>query len=472
MKASRRRFLCGAGGLALALPWLEIDAGSAHAAPGPTRFVTMFGGFSLGADGDVSPNLLLPTGTGVDYELPAAAAPLAARRDRFSIVSGLRIPLAAAGEAAPPAGRSAGVDSFHFHVNPLLTGNRQVGDSFDVTVTGSSADQIVADAIGTGSRFASIAMRAQASAYGADRIERTTLSFRKDGPEATAIAPYVSPVQLYHALVSGVLPTDEASAAKALSDLGSRKSVLDLVDRRSQSLRGELGAMDRQRLERHLDEVRALEVRLDSPLAPQGGNCSVMAEPIDPEINAGFGYSGETERSRLLADLLVLALSCDLTRVSTLMLTSWQSLVNVEPLIDAPYRQHTLQHEASNVELGQLISWHMGELAYLIERLASLPEGGETLLDRTALVFLCEGGYGAYESTSEFDPSLPRSSHSTADMVAIVAGGAGGLSGGRHIVAPKEANHPANVLLTAMNAVGAAASTLGEVTGEIDALFA
>jgi hypothetical protein len=55
-------------------------------------------------------------------------------------------------------------------------------------------------------------------------------------------------------------------------------------------------------------------------------------------------------------------------------------------------------------------------------------------------------------------------------MTCAIAGGAGGLVRGQHIVAPSSTNHPANVLITAMRAAGYSGNTLGEVTGEIPSL--
>ena len=50
-----------------------------------------------------------------------------------------------------------------------------------------------------------------------------------------------------------------------------------------------------------------------------------------------------------------------------------------------------------------------------------------------------------------------------------VAGGADGLRQGGHIVAPT-GSHPANVLVTLMNAAGANASALGDVQGTVPGL--
>jgi hypothetical protein len=54
-------------------------------------------------------------------------------------------------------------------------------------------------------------------------------------------------------------------------------------------------------------------------------------------------------------------------------------------------------------------------------------------------------------------------------MACLVAGRAGGLKPGQHVVAVGK--HPANVLITAMNAAGVAGNTLGDVTGNIPALL-
>jgi hypothetical protein len=52
-------------------------------------------------------------------------------------------------------------------------------------------------------------------------------------------------------------------------------------------------------------------------------------------------------------------------------------------------------------------------------------------------------------------------------MACLIAGGAGGLRPGHHIVAPPGRNHPGNVIMSAMTAVGAPTDTFGEVTGGV-----
>jgi hypothetical protein len=239
-----------------------------------------------------------------------------------------------------------------------------------------------------------------------------------------------------------------------------------------------LGLADRQRLERHYDEIRALEMRLDAMAPDQGGTCQLPRDPgRDPALggepstpdswDVNQGYSDENARALLFTDLLHMALTCDLTRSATLMFTMFQSFMNIHPLTGYEWNQHQMQHEGETAQLNEMIAWHMDHFGRLVAKLRDTPEGAGTLLDSCALVFLIEGGHGA-------DPAfeVPFSSHTTEGMACLVAGGAGGLVGGEHIVAPATADHPVNVLLTAMAAVDVTPDAMGEVSGTIPALLA
>ncbi|HMI92293.1 MAG TPA: hypothetical protein VK509_13045, partial [Polyangiales bacterium] len=60
--------------------------------------------------------------------------------------------------------------------------------------------------------------------------------------------------------------------------------------------------------------------------------------------------------------------------------------------------------------------------------------------------------------------------HSVEEMVLLVGGRAGGLQPGRHI--PKDGAHPAQCLVSAMQAAGYTGDSLGEVSGNVPELFA
>jgi hypothetical protein len=462
-RLDRRTFLRGAGGIGIALPLL--DCMSARAAEGsPRRFLLTFGGFSLGADEDPSPNLLLPTSTGRGYALTEAGLPLTSVQDDVTLVSGLRIPAAAPGQATPAGGRGAGVDSFHWHVNPLFTGNAQIGDSFDTRCTGPSADQVAASLIGGDTVFEYLSYRAQAQAYIGDTLSRGTLTFRDEGHGIVPVQPYASPRAAFDSLFTSFVPADPIAAQAVLRDLDKRKSILDYVDRRMGGLLPRLGSSDQARLDQHLTEIRALELRLQADPVVEGGVCVPV---LDPGVDAPIAgdYSDEAGRARVLADLVHMAFACDLTRVGALMYTFWQSVLDMTRIGGTAMALHDIHHAATTDLLRPCVRWHIGEFAYLVQKLRDTPEGAGNLLTNSAVVMLMEGGFGA----SQFGDDDNRS-HSTENMIALTAGTAGGLLTGEHLVAAEGANHPANVLITALAAIGRTDDTLGDVTGEVPGL--
>jgi hypothetical protein len=112
-----------------------------------------------------------------------------------------------------------------------------------------------------------------------------------------------------------------------------------------------------------------------------------------------------------------------------------------------------------------MLAWHVRHFGRLIQKLRDTPDvDGTSLLDHTAAVLMFEAGWGQDSG----DPNKPLSSHSTENMSALIAGRAGGLKGGVHVVAPGK--HPANVVLTAMRAVGVDRA-LGDLSDPIDELL-
>jgi hypothetical protein len=81
------------------------------------------------------------------------------------------------------------------------------------------------------------------------------------------------------------------------------------------------------------------------------------------------------------------------------------------------------------------------------------------------VVFMPEAGHG----TQLNDASSRFATHSVEDMVLLVAGRGGGLAPGRHIAAT--GTHPGRVLVSCMQAAGATATALGEVSGNLPELF-
>ena len=487
-KLNRRAVLRGALGASVALPALEImfdSSGTAFAQgmPVPKRYLVCFDGQSLGGDGDPLQDDYVPNTVGRSYDLKSALAPLATNnvKDEVSVVSGLQIPTAMGG-AVPAGGRR---DDFHVSsLSPLLSGVRS---GTATAAMGPTSDQIVAAAIAGTTPFKSLVYRVQVGWYlGVSApYGRDILSYKADPlGKPVAIPPTVSPKAAFDALFSTFTPpVDQGDAKKRDFELRSRKSVLDLVRGSCERLIPKLGRADKVRMTQHMDELRDLELRIAAIPPPAAGACQKPASPgddpppggtqtTDTTSGAGFdintGYSGEEQRARAFCDLVHMAFTCDLSRVGSLMFTMFQSHLNMYPLTGHRCDLHEIGHGGDPVSKGTLgvskaIAWHVKHFAYLVGKFRDTPEGAGKLIDNSVILLLHEGGHGLDTSSGKTN-----SSHSTENMACLIAGRAGGLKPGQHVAAAGK--HPANVLITAMNAVGVAGN-LGEVSGAIPQLL-
>lgn len=496
LQLKRRSFLRGAGGAALALPALQIMGDHPAQAGGtaaPRRFVVMYGGMSLIADNNE--NDVVPDASGPGYDLKRALLPIGVGalpvnpglggqgydvQDHVSIVSGMKIPWNT-GSGVPAGGKSP---EFHYNtLGPQLSGMRGDEDRGEVP-NGATADQIVANAIGGDTLFPFLSLRVQAASYvGANSTSGSAarISWRDDGNGPQAIDPTFSPQLLFSNLFGNFNPPDPSLVAAAERERKRHQSVVDLVNERATALSARLGQEDRIRLEQHLDEVRGLEARL-AALPPTGGECQQPVDPgDDPPVAGsaieyqgqggdGAGYSDEEQRAQIFGDLVKMAFACDLSRVAAIRMTFTQCHMQVGQLIGQNDDLHSHGHNGNSVAYADCVGWHVKHFARLVSLLRDTHDfDGTPLLDNTALVMLFEGGFG-------FDPESgngPLRAHSTENMVALVAGHAGGLNvgGGQHIIKPEW--HPSQAVISAMNAVGVAedTETLGEMSGKIPELF-
>ena len=128
------------------------------------RFFVGFAGCALGARLRPATTCSCPTRsarTTTSRPAPRRSRTTATSRTGSRIVSGLRIPYDG-GSGIPDGGWA---HDFHIQaLGPLISGVRNHADD-DYGVNGVTADQVVADAIGAGTTFASLQYQVQAAWY-------------------------------------------------------------------------------------------------------------------------------------------------------------------------------------------------------------------------------------------------------------------------------------------------------------------
>jgi len=275
----------------------------------------------------------------------------------------------------------------------------------DYTFPKLSVDQVIAEAWAGQTRFRSLETAV---------AERYPISFL--GPHQP-LTPETSPLALYQRVFSDEFraPGEEMVLNPRIA---LRRSVLDAVMEDQRSLMGRLGTADQQRLEQHLESVRALELQLarlaEDP--PNFAGCRRPDEPINPSEEDGRARLELTHRA--FSSLFALALACDQTRVFSEVLTR---PVGNYLFPDSSAGHHRLTHDepGDQPEVKAVVIQIMQQLSYLVEALHSIPEGDGTLLDHMYLV-----------ATSEI--SLGRS-HSLENVPFLIIGGGGGsLKSGVH----------------------------------------
>ncbi len=506
-KLNRRALLMGAGGVAVGLPLLDAmlersggASGRARAGGSPVRYCLVFAGQACGGDGwendrsmiggtrmTEAGHWIVPSAYGTSFPITTPLRPIESLRSEWSIVSNMRIPYSTT--SAEPTEVPMGGAFRDFHgggKSPLLSGTRSTEARF--TCNGPTSDQVIAGLHRGMTTHESLVYRAQPSWYlsGSSYAGREYVSYRG---MRDPIAAQTSPTVAFDSLFRGFMPEGDAAIAQADFERRARRSVLDVVLGKRDRLVARLGRADRVRIERHFDELRALELRIAALPPVTGGACAVPPMPAaDPaiggdntgsgsdDIRPGSGYSGETERAAVFADLIRMAFACDLTRVATLQITTFQSHMSVLPVTMAMgtpiYADlHEVGHNGDANNRGQLavslmMQWHVSTYARLIQSMRDTMEGDGTLLDNSVVIFTPEAGHGRQLN----DASTEFQTHSVERMTMVVAGRGGGrIRTGEHI--DGAGAHPASCLTTAMQAAGYASDRLGDVTGTISRLL-
>src|SRR5688572_25447965 len=423
---SRRRFLQGAG-VAMSLPLLDaMRPGLARAAASslaPNAKARRMLGIcnNLG----LRPDLFFPTGTGREYVASPYLKQLEAHRNDFTVISGVSHP---------------NVDGGHpSDISFLTAAPHPASSSFRNTI---SLDQFVAERIGTLTRFPSLTLAVNGAAR--------SLSWTGTG---VAIPPEERVSEVFNQLFLQGTP-EQVEAQIHRLDTG--RSILDAVGTHAKDLQRNVSARDRTRLEQYFSSVRDLEHRLQESREWERKPKPVVSVAAPGDLGSPAQYM---DKLKAMYDLARLAFETDSTRAITLMLNSVATPVVTIPGETITDSYHNLSHHGKTDEkLGQLKvldEWHMKLLANLFSDLKAVNEGGESLLDRTMIL------YGSNLGDAN--------AHSTINLPTLFAGG--GFRHGQHLAFDQAQNYPLpNLFVSMLQRMGLEESKFASSTGTMRGL--
>ena len=372
-----RRTLLKQGSIALALPWLESMQAAFAATPvQPRRFICVLNYFSFHA-----PNFF-PKEAGVDYTPSPYLDIIKEHRNDFTVISGLNHPEVRDG---------------HSSDRSFLTGTPHPGSpSFR---NGISLDQLLAEKIGSQTRFGSIAM-AQGNG--------TSFSYSRSG---VAIPAEASVTRMFSKLFINGTPAEIQSEVERVRQ---GRSILDRVGAEARAMQRDVGAADRDKLDQYFTSVRELEQRMvsaeDYARRPKPNpGIAPLKDPAPGEKTLSFGLN---------LQLAQLAFQADLTRLATIY---YIGTANTPSKPGETFAYHDLSHHGQDSgkidKLTLLERDIMSECGNFLGRLKMPDESGTRLIDNTITVV----GAGMGNA----------SSHDATNLPILVAGG--GFKHGQHI---------------------------------------
>jgi hypothetical protein len=370
----------------------------------------------------------IPAGTGEGWTAGEELAPLNVVKEYVSPITGLEVKTA--------------THPHHSGMTGILTGKKyfQVGTTRDTIVSscdGPSIDQTVAEAWKGTAPYRSLELGV-CRFRGTD--EGTTFQhLSHNGRNNVNPSEYV-PAKVFERLFGAGPTTPQLSAA--------RKSVLDAVMEDAKALQSRVGAVDRVRLEQHLESIRAIETRL----ATTPALCTTPARP--GEFGDVDGKEPIAEINRAQSELLAMALACDLTRVFSVLFSTCGAGTVFWP-VGASNSMHQICHDEANPQptVHRATVFTMQQLAACLDILKKTPEGTGNLLDSCAILCTTELSEGNVHSNDEFP-------------ILLVGRAGGKLKSGYHYRSPSKEN-ASRALLTALRSVDVALPSFGEAGGYV-----
>jgi hypothetical protein len=344
----------------------------------------------------ISPPNWWAKGAGADMQLGKSLEPLSALRPRLNVISGLF------NKAATGVG-----------IHPGQTGNILSGARLQkgaVLRGGVSMDQVLAARLGEETAQPSLVLGCEQPITGYHETNfsmaySSHISWRDDHSPV--------PMEVYPSLAFDSL-FDNQGSRRALS-------ILDRVKDQAAALKGQVSRADRAKLDEYLTSVREVEKRAQAARAARErveGRARQRGRPAVALRRPDNGLPEDIrEHMRLMCDIIALAFQTDRTRVATLLLCRDLSGL-FYPFLGVRTAHHPTSHEDHSDAYEKVTRYYVGQLAYLADRLAAMPEGETTVLDNSCLLFLSNMWSG--------------SRHDSTRLPVLTVGGLGGqLATGR-----------------------------------------
>jgi hypothetical protein len=416
--------------IAVGLPLLDCFLSAngtalADGSPIPVRFGTWFQGLGF------NPGFWEPVDVGARYQMRPFLQPLASFRDKINIFSGLQAFL----DGQPNEVHSSGP--------AVVLGGSALTPGQALP---PSLDTLVADSIGTRSRFRSLEVNCAGS--------QESLSRRS----ATARNPAeFSPIALYKRIFGADFRDPNAADFTPDPKVMVRRSVLSAIGEQRQDLLKQVGAVDKARLDDYFTGLRGLEQQLELEMQkpPPLKACTVPAASTvaDEKTSDHLIVDDVIQNHKLFAQLLAHALACDQTRVFNVVLSAGASGLTRPGEAN---NFHVFTHEEGvDPKLGYQpnVGWFMDRvveaLRDMLVALDGIREGDGTLLDHSLLLYNTDVAYARYHTID----NIP---------IMTVGSGAGRIKTGIHIQAKNEAI--SRVGLTIQQVMGSQISSWGTGT--------
>lgn len=333
-----------------------------------------------------------------------------------------------------------GVDGNHHAGQCFLSGAPHPGQpTFRNTL---SLDQFLAGKIGNDTRFPSLAISVRQGEHYADSIAVSH--------SGVILPAETSAERLYRRLFVAGTPEEKAATMRRIAAGGS---ILDLLLEKTKQLARNSDAQDKGRIDQYFESVRELETRLQRNLAWENRPKPTVDYPMPKDI---ADANEVIARSRLMFDLIRLALQTDSTRVVTLSLSTFSVVPHVAGVKN---ETHGLTHHGNEPDkIAELRKIEEAQLSVFAEMLAAFRDTRETggnLLDRTQVL------YGSCLGNAN--------SHSNQNLPILLAGG--GFRHGQHLTFDPVNNTPlANLYVSMLQNLGVETDKFSTSTGALRGL--